>query len=120
MTAPGLVVLPEQAWESIKAELAALRLALLDAVSKQSGVPVLAMSRDEAAECLRLGLNSVDTLIQSGELPSAVVCGRRLVTVDDAREYLANRVAANKATPEAFKRPPRSRRRAARAAPPPP
>lgn len=113
MTAPGLVVLPEQAWEAIKAELAALRGALHDAIARQSGVPVLAMSRDEAAVSLGLGLNSVDKLIQDGDLPSAVVCGRRLITVADAEEYLAKRVAANKATPAAFKRQPRLPRKKA-------
>jgi excisionase family DNA binding protein len=105
VTAPGLVVLPEQAWESIKAELAALRLALLEALSKQSGVPVLAMSRDEASESLRIGKTSLDELIQKGELPSALVCGRRLVTVDDAKEYLAKQVAATAAAGPAPKRP---------------
>ena len=109
MSAPGLVVLPEQAWEAIRAELVELRDLVLSALSQQPGVPVLAMSRDEAAESLRVGLNSLDKLIQDGDLPSAVVCGRRIVAVDDAKEYLAKQVAANKATPAAFKRQPRKK-----------
>lgn len=98
------MVLPEQAWEAIKTELAALRLALLDALSKQSGVPVLAMSKDEACESLRIGKSTLQEIINSGELPSAMVCGRRLIAIDDAKAYLAQQVAATAAAGIAPKR----------------
>lgn len=111
MTAPGLVVLPEQAWTAICTELAALRDLVQNALAQQSGVPVLAMSRDEASESLRIGKSSLDELIYKGELPSALVCGRRLVTVADAEAYLAKQVAANAAAGPAPKRP-RGRRSA--------
>lgn len=114
MSAPGLVVLPEQAWVAIRDELAALRALVQDALRQQSGVPVLAMSKDEACESLRIGKTTLDGLIQRGELPSATVCGRRLITVDDAKAYLAQQVAANAASPA----PKRQRRKRAATAPP--
>lgn len=110
MTAPGVVVLPEQAWQEIRAELVALRTAVMDNLVAQSGKPVLAMSREEAAEALGLSLNSVDKLIQTGELPSAVLCGRRVVAIQDAKDFLAKQVEANRAAPQAFKRQPRPKR----------
>lgn len=57
----------------------------------------LAMTRKEAAVALRIGLTSLDILIQSGELPSAMVCGRRLITVADAEAYLKKKVDENAA-----------------------
>jgi excisionase family DNA binding protein len=97
MSTPGLVVLPEQAWTAICAELAALRDLVHNALSQQSGVPVLAMSKDEACESLRIGKTTLDGLIKRGELPSAMVCGRRLITVADAEAYLAKKVAEHSA-----------------------
>lgn len=55
--------------------------------------PELALTRKEAAKALKLGLNSIDGLIKTGELPSALVCGRRLIDIEDARAYLRRKIA---------------------------
>ncbi len=93
MTAPAMVLLPQDALEALRAELAALRELVQTVLRQQSGVPVLAMSREEACESLRIGKSSLNDLIQSGELPTAEVCGRRLISVDDVRELLRRKTA---------------------------
>lgn len=59
--------------------------------------PLTLLTRKEAAKFIRVGLTSVQKLINSGELPSALYCGHRYVRVEDAEEFIAKRVAESKA-----------------------
>lgn len=50
-------------------------------------------TRKEVAQTLRMGLTALNDILMSGELPSYVIGGKRLVSEDDLNAYIASKRA---------------------------
>lgn len=50
-------------------------------------------TRKEVAQALRMGLTALNDILMSGELPSYVIGGKRLVSEDDLNAYIASKRA---------------------------
>lgn len=50
-------------------------------------------TRKEVAQTLRMGLTALNDILMSGELPSYVIGGKRLVSDDDLNAYIASKRA---------------------------
>jgi hypothetical protein len=53
-------------------------------------VKKLGYSIDEVSQILPFGKTSIYSFIRSGRLPSLMICGRRVVTDDGIRKFLAD------------------------------
>lgn len=63
-------------------------------ISTQEGYMEIKLhTRKEVAQTLRMGLTALNDLLMSGELPSYVIGGKRLVSEDDLNAYIASKRA---------------------------
>lgn len=62
-------------------------------ISTQGYMEIKLHTRKEVAQTLRMGLTALNDLLMSGELPSYVIGGKRLVSEDDLNAFIASRRA---------------------------
>lgn len=61
--------------------------------TKEDYMEIKLHTRKEVAQTLRMGLTALNDILMSGELPSYVIGGKRLVSEDDLNAYIASKRA---------------------------
>ena len=62
-------------------------------ISNKEYMEIKLHTRKEVAQTLRMGLTALNEILMSGELPSYVIGGKRLVSDDDLYAYIASKRA---------------------------
>lgn len=60
---------------------------------KEDCMEIKLHTRKEVAQTLRMGLTALNEILMSGELPSYVIGGKRLVSEDDLNAFIASKRA---------------------------